>query len=369
LDIPERHVLRIPILGRFLARRMARLKREVCLGLNGLGLLKPITFVQWLVTNACNFRCSFCEASAGHASEDELTTDEARIFIDDLAGMGVRCLVLSGGEPLVRPDIIELMRYARARGLEVGLVSNGYRVPELWPELRGIGLDFFFTSLDGPREMHDAIRGTGAYDRTIEALHLFSEDGVPTRIANTVVRSENLDLLPELRDLVAATAANRWHLTPMARVGRATDDSETSLDGAGIRRVIDLVREGHPDLTVAFGESCAYLGFLDGGSVGKPFFCGAGLTRCAVMPDGTVLGCHQIYDRSFAEGNVRERPFSRIWREEFRRFRTHALPGFCRGCDHIDACQGGCWAESALHGTCAKALLDDGPSGRAGEPA
>ena len=111
--------MQLPVVGTIYARNAARIKREVCLLLDRFGKLKPLTFVQWLATSACNFQCPFCEASAGSALPNELTTEEVRGLIDDLAAMGTKRLVVSGGEPLVRTDVVELMAHARQRGILV----------------------------------------------------------------------------------------------------------------------------------------------------------------------------------------------------------------------------------------------------------
>jgi len=356
-EMIDRALMRLPLVGRLYACRAATIKREICLLLNTAGWLKPITFVQWLVTFSCNLRCPFCEASAGDARDDELTTIEGRELIDDLAGMGVKRLLFSGGEPLTRADVPELMAHARGRRLSLGLVTNGFLVGQLWSRLRGLDLYLYFTSLDGTRAEHDAQRGEGAFEHALDGLRRVASAGTPTRIVNTVVQPTNIDSLPRLRDIVRESGATRWHLTPLARVGRADTGHREILSATQLRRLVDFVREG--DGWIDLGESAGYLACLAGGApAGKPFFCGAGLTRCAIMPDGNVLGCHQVYDCRYAEGNVRERPFSEIWRNGFRRFRHRRPPDFCRGCEHITSCQGGCWAEMELQGHCLKAELN-----------
>jgi radical SAM protein with 4Fe4S-binding SPASM domain len=343
------------VVGTIYARNAARIKREVCLLLDRLGKLKPLTFVQWLATSACNFQCPFCEASAGSALPNELTTEEVRGLIDDLAAMGTRRLVVSGGEPLVRTDIVQLMAHARQRGIAVGLVTNGYLVEERWEELRELDYFLYFTSIDGPDQFHSQNRGPeDAFERALVGLRRFAEIGTPARLVNTVVQPGNLHLLPQLRDIVVASSATRWHLSPAAKVGRAAASDSFSLDGNQLRKVVDFIRTSRSILDVDLGEAHTYLGCLDGFPPGKPHFCGAGLTRCSIMPEGTVLACQQVYDQGFAEGNIRERPFSEIWKEGFRDIRSRRPPEECLGCVHLGACQGGCWADQQLHGTCLK---------------
>jgi radical SAM protein with 4Fe4S-binding SPASM domain len=356
----ERVLEKIPFLNRYYIRRAARLKRGYCLLLHRFGLLRPISFVQWLTTYRCNFHCPYCEASAGEARENELTTEEAKGLIDDLAKMGARRLLLSGGEPLVRPDLIQLMEYACGRKLQLGLVTNGYRVEVMWDALRQFRYFLYFTSIDGIPEYNDRIRGKEkAFEKAMKGLELFKTLGVRTRMINTVVHPGNIDQLESMLRIFKDSAATRWHLTPAASVGRAADSSKYHLGGRQLRYLVEFIKRNRDGMSLDLGASHAYLGWFDGAPVGKPFFCGAGLTRCAIMPDGEVLGCQQIYDNTYSEGNIRKKPFSAIWKEGFARFRKKQFPGTCSGCPCLDACQGGCWAEMELHGACLKSVWEE----------
>jgi mycofactocin biosynthetic radical S-adenosylmethionine protein MftC len=349
----------LPCLGRLRARWEARAKRRVCLGLHQLGLLKPISFVQWLVTSRCNFRCAFCEASADEARPDELSTRQGEALIDELASLRAR-LILSGGEPLMREDLPHLIRYAHRKAVPLGLVSNAYRVPSLWPQLCEVPWFLFFTSLDGPRDHHDGVRAPGSFDRVLQSLDLFARHQVPMLLVNTVVHHENLGLLPSLHQHLRASPATRWHLTPAAAVGRNAGGAYR-MDRADLVQLARFVRDADcpGGLRVDFGESHGYLGPLLGVEGCKPFFCGAGLSRCSILPDGSVLGCHQAYDPGLAEGNVRQQSFTHIWRNGFARFRPRPLPAYCVDCEQAPICAGGCWAEMHANRRCMKAVLGE----------
>jgi len=357
----ERGVMNLPVLGRLYRKRAAGLKRRFCLLLNRLGILKPYTFVQWLATNRCNLSCPFCETSSGEAGPGELSMEEARGLIDDLCSMGVKRLLISGGEPLMRQDICEIMAYANRRNLLLGLATNGWFVQEMENALRKLKFFLYFTSMDGMPEYHDRSRGrANAFSLAMGGLELFARMGTPVRIVNTVVHPGNIPHLEGMVEIIRNSAATSWRLSPVSNVGRAESSAGYDLSGEQLHYLADFIRRNRKSVNLEFGESHAYLGCFTENAVGKPFFCGAGLTRCSIMPDGEVVGCHQIFDRSFSEGNIREKAFSRIWQEGFSRFRGNATPSTCLGCAYFHGCLGGCWAEMEKRGSCMKSVWHNG---------
>ncbi len=353
--------LKVPVLKRLYRKRTAKLKRHACLLLNRFGLLKPISFVQWLVTNRCNAACGFCESSSGTPQPDELTHEEAIRLIRDLSGMKVRRLILSGGEPLMRPDLFELMEYANQRAIALGLVTNGWFVPEMADRLRRLKFFLYFTSIDGEGAFHDKTRAiSGAFEHALQGLELFTRMRVPVRIVNTVVHPGNISRLEKLTDVIAGSGATSWRLTPVSNVGRAAGEARYSLSREQLEYLDSFIREKRKMLNVDFGESHMYLGCFSREHTGRPFFCGAGLTRCSILPNGAVIGCHQAYDQALSEGNVRERSFAEIWKHGFVRFRKKEFREVCLECEHFDGCQGGFWAEMEKTGACLKRVWDKG---------
>ncbi len=359
LDVFDRFMERLPFIYPYYFRRAAKLKKQTALLLNKVGLLKPYTFVQWLVTNRCNMKCPFCESSSGQPEAGELDTAEAKALIDDLAQMGVKRLLFSGGEPLTRPDIVELMGYADAKSMKIGLVTNGYRVQELWPEIKSFRYFLYFTSLDGPEPFHNKIRGNNqAFTRTLKALDLL-RTVVPLRMVNTAVYGDNLAFLGQMLEIVNASAANSWHLCPVTNVGRAEDDPQFYLNAEQQADLIDFIEQHRKTMHIDLAESHYYLKLLADKPFGKPPFCGAGLSRCAIMANGDVLACQQIYDRSYKEGNVRQQPFSQIWKNGFTSIRNkEPFAAGCNSCVYLSSCQGGCWAEMMKQKSCQKVKWD-----------
>jgi radical SAM protein with 4Fe4S-binding SPASM domain len=332
----------------------ARMKKSWCLALHRAGRLKPSAFVLWIVTYECNFRCSFCEAGAGERARSELTTEEGEALLDDMGRMGVRRVLISGGEPAMRPDLPVLLKRAERLSIAPGLISNGSLIEQRWDELKPFRYFLYVTSVDDLEEQHDQARASGSYRRALRALELVASIGVATRVVNTVVQPRNLTRLPELAARLEASGATDWRLSPVFAVGRAAGQTGLQMSGAELRALLAFLGDyrSHRGLRVELAESCSYLDCLAGRSGGRPFFCGAGLTRCAVMANGDVLACGQAYNAAVSEGNVRDVPLSRIWKSGFAAFRNNRQPDGCRGCGCWSACQGGCWAQREIDGGC-----------------
>jgi radical SAM protein with 4Fe4S-binding SPASM domain len=198
-----------------------------------------------------------------------------------------------------------------------------------------------------------------AFKRAMKGLELFGRLHIPAIMVNTVVHPGNIDQLESLFEILKDSPAHYWRLAPIARVGRAATRGEYNLTGKQLRFLADFIRGHQGAMKIEFCESHAYLTCFDSRTLGKPFFCGAGLTRCSVLPDGDVMGCHQVYDISFSEGNIRDKPFSTIWKEGFTRFRRGGFHLPCQRCAYLDQCQGGCWAEMEKQGSSLKSVWQD----------
>ncbi|WP_286818714.1 radical SAM/SPASM domain-containing protein [Desulfobacter sp. UBA2225] len=324
-----------------------------------LNLLKPRQ-VQWLTTYRCNFTCIHCEASAGTTKVHELTTDEAFRLIDELAEAGVRGILLSGGELLVRKDIFLIIEHILSRGLKYSLASNGFLVSEFSEEFRRLKPVLYFTSIDGLEQTNDKVRGVkGAFKKCLDAVKFFESIGVEYRTINTVVLPENIRELPELKKTIQDSGASLWRLAIPIPVGRAKENPEVSLDAEQIQYLFEFIRSASKEMKIELSEDAGYLGCYGQELRSYPFFCKAGLTYCAIMPDGEVLGCQIAYDSSFSEGNIRTRPFREIWRDGFSRFRKPCFETACRSCGFLEKCRGGCWGMRLGNKHCLKDVWDE----------
>jgi len=185
---------------------------------------RPLVFI-WEVTQACELACEHCRADAQpERHPDELSTAEGKQLLDDVRRFGEgQLVVLSGGDPLAREDLVELVEYGTDIGLNVTLTPSGTSrlTGETIAALDDAGLRRMAVSIDGatPRS-HDAFRGeSGSFEETIRAARQAREQGVPLQI-NTTVCAETVAELPALRDLVADLGAVLWSVFFLVPVGR-----------------------------------------------------------------------------------------------------------------------------------------------------
>ena len=182
--------------------------------------------VIWETTQACALACRHCRASARPSRDAlELMTAEGERLIGQVADMGTPILVLSGGDPVNRPDLLDLVRCAKGHGLRTATIPAATEAltPELVRALKGAGLDQMALSLDYPRAaLHDAFRGVpGAFARTLEAAAWAREEGLPLQI-NTTVAAETAPYLAEMADLVEALGVVFWEVFFLVPMGRGS---------------------------------------------------------------------------------------------------------------------------------------------------
>jgi radical SAM protein with 4Fe4S-binding SPASM domain len=312
----------------------------------------------WEMTTACNLQCIHCHASGGKPAPDELTTEEAKRLFDQLAEVSeFRMVAFTGGEPLVRDDLFELLAYTQALGFTNTLATNAALIDdEVARDLRRYGVAIGAVSLDGfDAETHDYVRGQpGAFEAAMRGIRALRRAGIPLHI-NITAMEYNLDQLEPLMALVdelGAAILIMYQLVPVGR-GRGIEDAALNL-GANERLIRFMVQA--QSVIRAVMEPVAgpqYWPFLlkrAGIKSGlllrlaeKVFHgCSAGRGFVYIKPNGEVWPCPFI---EVSCGNVRETPFSTIWATspvfEDLREREERLKGRCGECEYRRLC-GGC---------------------------
>ncbi len=323
--------------------------------------------IVWNVTARCNLACRHCYTNSPEsAGSTGLLHDRCRELIDELGAFGCPVLLLSGGEPLTRPDLPELARYAAERGLRVVVSTNGTLIDDgLAQRLGEAGVAYVGVSLDGLEPTNDRFRGQqGAFKRAVEGIRACQRAGLKVGLRYTMTKANAGDV-DGVFDLLRAEGIPRvcfYHLVP---AGRATQMAEDAPDHGQTRRLVDRIfdhaarlhAEGHPTevLTVDNHADGPYLYLrmqreedpravealrllrASGGNA-------SGLGIGCIGWDGTVYP--DQFWRTRPLGNVLERPFAEIWSgadspflSELRQKRGR-LKGRCAACRFLDVCAG-----------------------------
>ncbi|MFO7738550.1 MAG: 12,18-didecarboxysiroheme deacetylase [Desulfatiglandaceae bacterium] len=326
---------------------------------------KPV--VVWNVTQACNLRCIHCYARAvTHRREREISHDQGLALIDDLASFGVPVILFSGGEPLMRPDLVQLAGYAVRCGMRAVISTNGTLISEdKARELRDIGLSYVGVSLDGMEAVNDRFRGKkGAFRDALEGIRNCRKAGIKVGLRFTINRM-NAAEIPAIFELLEREAIPRVCFYHLVYAGRGSDLVEEDLGTGETRRAVDVIIDktkalhdrGIPTEVLTVDNHAdgpyLYLRMLreknpraeevrhllemnEGNSSGRGFGC--------VSWDGSVHA--DQFWRHYSFGNVLERPFSRIWSDlsdplmaKLKDKKQH-VKGRCAQCRWLDICAG-----------------------------
>ncbi|MEI6634576.1 MAG: radical SAM protein, partial [Chlamydiota bacterium] len=329
-------------------------------------------------TRRCNLKCIHCYSNSADIDyPDELTTEEGKILIDNLASFGSPVILFSGGEPLLRPDLLELAAFAVAHGLRTALSTNGTAIgPREAESLRGSGFSYVGISLDGIGPAHDRFRGMeGAFEKAVEGMRHCLRAELKTGIRFTLSR-RTIEGLGAVIDLALSSGASRlcvYHLVPC---GRGKEMGGEILAPREARDAMDLIlrkaREAHRRnpafelLTVDNHADGVYLYLrLRAEDPGRAEAARSLLDRAGGNRSGIGIACVDArgnvfpdqFSRSLVLGNVRERGFHDIWRDEgntmLRDLRNRAgrLKGRCGRCGWKGLCNGNMRARAlAVHG-------------------
>ena len=317
------------------------------------GYLEGPGLVQWMATLRCGLSCEHCLAVSHESGFTDMPIEKVRGLIDEVAAMGVLEFLVTGGEPLAREDLPEVIEYLGGRGVNWSLNTAAMPGAGLREVMARHKPGFVAVSLDGPKHVHDGFRGkAGAYEEATEAIRFFKSLGVRV-CAGTTVTSRNYDYLDETFHLVAAGGADQWGIHLLVPEGRAADRPDLFLSKTQLKRLIKFVARKRQYFRIEMADEIGYLGYLEPLVRDIPLSCGAGRAQCVVLPDGHVLPCTTL-DRSCSAGNIHERSLAQIWAEGFQDLRLWHPNGKCSHCDYSPACRGGCWLQRKSGTECFK---------------
>ncbi|HPK07000.1 MAG TPA: radical SAM protein, partial [Aminivibrio sp.] len=302
--------------------------------------------ISWNTTSRCNLFCRHCYRESGPENDrsGELTTAEGRELIASIRRAGFRLLIFSGGEPLLREDIFDLVAAARDTGLLPAMGTNGTLLTEeTAARLAESGLRGVAVSVDSlDREYHDTFRGTpGAFDRAQQGIRNAIAAGLRVQI-NLTLTDRNLDQFDRMVDYYETMGVHAVHPFFLVPTGRALSMAEEELTSGAYFSMIRTVLEKQGSASLEIKPTCApqFMPMAKEMGIPQRFTrgCLAGTAYCCVLPDGDVHVCPYLPVRA---GSVRERPFEDIWRdsEVFLKLRDRsAYGGSCGECEHWEIC-------------------------------
>jgi AdoMet-dependent heme synthase len=307
--------------------------------------------MSWNVTRECNMKCSHCYINATTKKLDnELTTKEAKELMNQIYEVSRPLLILSGGEPLLRPDILELIEYGSSKGLKMGLGSNGSLIDDIMArKLKAAGITTVSISLDSYiQQQHDEFRGiTGAWQKSIDACKALRKNNVLVQV-NTTLTQQNYSQIDDIMSLAESIGVENFHLFFLVPTGRAT-------------KITDITPQKYEDMitntfakvskhTLNVRPSCApqFMRIAKGMGLDMRQWirgCIASFYYCRIYPNGDVTPCPYL---PIKLGNVREKSFKEIWFKstilnELRN--PNCLKGKCGACEYRQLC-GGCRARA-----------------------
>jgi radical SAM protein with 4Fe4S-binding SPASM domain len=307
--------------------------------------------VVWEMTGRCNLKCVHCHAFGGETTPDELTKEEGMALIDQIAALDIRTFVFTGGEPLLRKDIFELIAYAKSKGFTVFIATNGTLITKEVAKLLkkyNVGV---VIGLDGMNpEVHDSIRGVeGAYDAVMEGIENCVAENLYLHL-NIVASKRNFDEIERIIDYGSEIGAYSYFIYNFVPFGRGEEIQDYALGRDDFKALLDLILEKQREvraiiIPVASPEYWAYalqrrgihsrqlINFL-GRFVGG---CSAGKGMMYVKPNGDVWACPFL---PVQVGNVRKESVDRIW-ENLRQFKFEHDENECDDCEYARVC-GGC---------------------------
>ena len=301
----------------------------------------------WECTLRCNLNCLHCGSDCRTVSKkQDMPLSDFLVVLDDVRSKmnpsGI-LVITTGGEPLVRNDILECGKAIRERGFHWGMVSNGMLLDgQMCEHLVAAGLETIAISLDGFEEEHNWLRGNShsfrMAERAIKAL-------VGKRITwdvITCVNQRNYSKLQDFRQYLIDLGVKHWRIFTIAPMGRAKDNKGLQLDNHFFQELMDFIVKTRKEGKIHLSYGCeGFLGNYEWQVRDYPFFCQAGINVASVLADGSISGCLSIRSH-YHQGNIYQDMFTDVWEHRFGPYRNHEWmqTGACSDCKMWDFCLG-----------------------------
>ncbi len=308
----------------------------------------------WECTLSCNAKCKHCGSSAESKKyEGELTTQEIKDAFKQIAkDMDASKILINvtGGEPLVRKDLCEVMEYATNElGFHWGMTTNGILLtPENIEKLKKANMETVSISVDGLEKTHNEFRGVpGSYAKIINNIKKLKEANFVKHIqVTTVFNKSNIHEMEELYGVMKSLDLDSWRLVSMDPIGRANENSELLLDGKELKRLLDFIKKNNKRGKLELTYGCpGFLGLDYEKEVRKGYFnCRTGISVASILYNGDLFVCPNVKRMpNLIQGNIRKDNFKEVWDKKYKQFRTKERTSNkeCMECENWEYCLGG----------------------------
>lgn len=330
-----------------------------------------LNYLFWECTTRCNLHCRHCGSDCMAASKDvDMPLEDFLKALDTIPRKEIPNyfnVVLTGGEPLLRPDIDEVGKALRKKGVLWSMVSNGFFYDEkMHSRLMAAGMGALTISLDGIGETHDWMRGhPGSYERAKRAIAIAAAEKRIKFDVVTCVNKRNISQLQEIYDTLSSLGVPQWRIFTIIPIGRAKDDPQMHLSPEEFTYLMDFIQSRRTGVhgtgagagTMNVTYSCeGYLGRYEGKVRQNPFFCHAGVNIGSVLIDGRICACPNNDRDVFSQGNIYQDSLWDVWQNRFQAYRdlSWTRRGRCASCKVWRDCKGN--GMHNWHGDCSEVI-------------
>ena len=324
--------------------------------------IHPLNYLFWECTTRCCLNCRHCgsDCISTSAYKDMPLEDFLKAF-DSIPKREIDkdfIVVITGGEPLLRPDIEDIGNAIKSRGVKWGMVSNGYLyTPEIHSKLISSGMRFLTVSLDGLELNHNWMRGAqDSFKRVVNTIEFVSKDPRISFDVVTCVNKKNISELEQIYTFLDQRNVRRWRIFTISPIGRAKDEPNMHLSNSEFISLMQFIKNKRELINkerkkklkmMDITYSCeGYVGSYEEKVRESPFFCRAGINIASVLIDGSICACPNIDRKRFSQGNIYVDNFYDVWRERYIEYRDRkwTKESECKGCKMWKKCLG-----SGLH--------------------
>ena len=308
----------------------------------------PLRQLFWECTLRCNLSCRHCGSDCRVQStlKDMPLTDFCRVLdrVKEVYDPHKVMINVTGGEPLMRPDLERCGRAFYEREFPWGMVTNALALTERrYEALLGSGLHAMTISLDGLEEDHNWMRGRrGSFARASEAIGMVVRSNAIAFDVVTCVNRRNLPHLAEVKEHLIRLGVKDWRLFTVFPAGRAASDPELQLDGAGLRTLMAFIRDTRKEERIRCEYGCeGFMGPWEGDIRDRFFMCNAGVTVAGILADGSISACPSIR-ADYHQGNIYRDDFIEVWQKGYLPYRDRSWmkTGPCADCRYFRWCRG-----------------------------